>query len=593
MAIATNMRRGGKDKIPTSGKPSWTGDYPWDCAVYRANGRELGSRRLWNEPGGVAWQVKRPSRMLANSTSTKLPLEGAAMRRFASLVPWPYCFHCGNAGRQEECGRKKTAKTDRPKQINRGDLEGNMQLLNLWGERPEAVQRLYEAAYKILAARPDATFADLARDAEVQRLCAEAGVTHFGGPMLGAIRPDGAAVWLRTLRPAKVEVRVTVDGQEKTFGPVESTEQTDLTAVVAVTGLKPDTRYPYRVLGGRQADAVPRRGRSSPRRPWPAKARIAFGSCFHRWGLGNQRQAEAICKREPTALLVYGDIAVQDRDNHLGLHRADYLLRDFHPAWQRIAASVPVYATWDDHDYFNNDKWGLPKGYTEKDRQGVWEVFRYAWNNPSYGFNDERRGVFLRTRVGPCDVIMVDHRYFRTARRWRQRPGRQFPRPAADAVAGKPVARLQGAVHHPLLRHDVERLREQRQGFLGRIRSQGARADLQPDREAPDPRRAVDLGRPARGAGVPHPASLGLQFLRVRAGQPGRPRRRSAGHDPKWDAQLFGVAGKYAFGEFSFDATLSDPEVVFRLVHESGEVLYELKLTRSQLTPPEKAAASK
>jgi hypothetical protein len=31
MAIATNMRRGGKDKIPASGKPSWTGDYPWDA----------------------------------------------------------------------------------------------------------------------------------------------------------------------------------------------------------------------------------------------------------------------------------------------------------------------------------------------------------------------------------------------------------------------------------------------------------------------------------------------------------------------------------------------------------------------------------
>jgi len=30
MAVATNMRRGGKDKVPTSGKPSWTGDYPWD-----------------------------------------------------------------------------------------------------------------------------------------------------------------------------------------------------------------------------------------------------------------------------------------------------------------------------------------------------------------------------------------------------------------------------------------------------------------------------------------------------------------------------------------------------------------------------------
>jgi len=30
MAVATNMRKGGTDRIPTSGKPSWTGDYPWD-----------------------------------------------------------------------------------------------------------------------------------------------------------------------------------------------------------------------------------------------------------------------------------------------------------------------------------------------------------------------------------------------------------------------------------------------------------------------------------------------------------------------------------------------------------------------------------
>jgi len=30
MAVATNMRRGGVDAVPKSGKPSWTGDYTWD-----------------------------------------------------------------------------------------------------------------------------------------------------------------------------------------------------------------------------------------------------------------------------------------------------------------------------------------------------------------------------------------------------------------------------------------------------------------------------------------------------------------------------------------------------------------------------------
>ncbi len=31
MAVATNMRKGGVDRIPSSGKPSWKGDYPWDA----------------------------------------------------------------------------------------------------------------------------------------------------------------------------------------------------------------------------------------------------------------------------------------------------------------------------------------------------------------------------------------------------------------------------------------------------------------------------------------------------------------------------------------------------------------------------------
>ncbi len=180
-----------------------------------------------------------------DARAERTDMKSMVMQRFImpallALLAWP--------AMAQPAKETNTASAVKPKQINRGDLAGNMQLLNLWGDRPETIQRLYEAAYKALASRPDATFADLARDTTVQRLCAEAGVTHLGGPMLGGIRPDGAAVWLRTLRPARIEVRVAVDGREQVFGPVESTEQGDLSAVVGVTGLRPDTRYPYRVL---------------------------------------------------------------------------------------------------------------------------------------------------------------------------------------------------------------------------------------------------------------------------------------------------------------------------------------------------------
>jgi alkaline phosphatase D len=530
------------------------------------------------------------------------------MRRFASLVLVAALSSAVVAAQpakkpaEKKAARKKAAAAaanpDRPPQVNRGDLEGNMQLLNLWGERPEAVQRLYEAAYQILSAKPDATFADLARDATVQRLAAGAGATHFGGPLLGCVRPDGAAVWLRTLRPAKVEVRVTVDGKERTFGPVESTEKTDLSAVVEIAGLKPETRYEYRVLVDGKPIAVSPLGDNATTlvtapAAASAKARIAFGSCFHRWGLGNRRQAEAMCKREPTALMIYGDIAAQDRDAHLGLHRADYLLRDFHPAWQRIAASVPVFATWDDHDYFNNDKWGIPKNYTDKDRQDVWEVFRHAWNNPSYGFGDERRGVFLRTRVGPCDIIMVDHRYFRTARGGEDSPGGNLLGPQQMEWLERQLLDCKGpfiilscgtmwsdyvtngkdswGVYDPKGREQIFRLIEKHR-IPGVLLTSG-------DRHG------------ARVFRIPRPS--GFSFYEFEPASLGGRGDGPPATDPKWDTQLFGTAGKYAFGEFSFDATTADPQVIFRLVHEDGKTLYELKLTRSQLTPPAEAAAAK
>ena len=81
----------------------------------------------------------------------------------------------------------------------------------------------------------------------------------------------------------------------------------------------------------------------TPEKTRNGKVRIAFGSCFHRWGLGNKEQADLIQSRGPIGLLLIGDIAVKDRNNHFGLHRADYLLRDFFTAWRNLVATVPVY----------------------------------------------------------------------------------------------------------------------------------------------------------------------------------------------------------------------------------------------------------
>ena len=469
-------------------------------------------------------------------------------------------------------------------QLKQGDLAANMRLLNLWGEKPEAVQRLYETAYELLASRPDATITDVADDAAIQKLFKENHLTHLGGPMLGAIGPTGARVWLRTCRPAKVEVCVSGERTEKTYGPIESTRESDLVAIVPVTDLKPGKRYPYRVLVDGKPITIPENAAivTAPIDTEPSTVRIAFGTCFHRWGLGNQRQADLIRSREPAAMLLGGDIAVQDRNNHLGLHRADYLLRDLHPAWRCFVSAIPVYATWDDHDYFDNDKAGIPRGYTQADKEGVCDVFRQSWNNPSYGFGDERRGVFLRTRIGPCDVIMLDHRYFRSGQKgsflgeeqlkWLESQLLDCRGPFIILSCGTMWSDYVSNGKDSWGRWDPDG-RERIFQHIEKHQISGVLL-ISGDRHG------------ARGFRIPRPS--GFNFYEFEAGSLGG-RHGPPVTKPDWkDYQLYGIAGEYALGEFSIDGTVADPQVTFRLIHEDGAILYELKLTRSQLTPPAK-----
>jgi len=463
-----------------------------------------------------------------------------------------------------------------------GDLKGNLALLNQWEEPPEAIQQLYEAAYKVLAADPRAAFMDLADSADIRQICRENGIVHLGGPMLGSVTAEGARVWLRTLQPAKVEVRVTIDGAEKSFGPVESSPESDLAAVVPVTGLAPEGTYPYRVLVDGREIRLPSTAAitTAPSDEKPARVRIAFGSCFHRWGLGNRKQADRIRSRKPAALLAIGDVAVQDRDNHLGLHRADYLLRDFQPAWQSLVAAIPVLATWDDHDYFNNDRFGIPRGFTDEDRIGVWNVFRHAWNNPSYGFGDQRRGVFLRTRIGPCDVIMVDERYFRTGQpgsflgddqmKWLEDQLLDCKGPFTIMSCGTMWSDYVSNGKDSWGRWDPEG-RERIFTLIEENRIGGVLL-ISGDRHG------------ARGFRIPRPP--GFSFYEFEAGSLGG--RSGPPVNVPGSPQFYGIAGQYAFGEFTIDATLSDPEVEFRLISEDGVIIHEMTLTRSQLTPPGK-----
>lgn len=482
------------------------------------------------------------------------------------------------------CLAGSLARAEKPEhvELGKGDLATSLRIFNLWGEQPRERQEVLRNAYNFLDVERLRTVAELTAGPGFRSACQDAGLTHLGGPMLGCISSTGATVWVRTLAPAQVTVEVDVAGKTLTFGPVASTVESDLAVVIPVTGLPSGSTIPYRVkIDGKLVKMpAPAAIRTLPEKS--TLTRIAFGSCQHRWGLGNARLSDLIRERNPAALLLLGDIAVQDRRGHLGLHRFDFLMRDLIPAWQKLCANVPVYVGWDDHDYFDNDLAGVPKGFTEADRTGVRTVFKQSWNNPAYGFGDEKQGGnFLRTRIGPCDVIMTDNRSFREGR------DGSFLGDAQMAWLKQQLALCQGPFiilscgtmwsdyvsngkdswgkYDPAGREDIFRLIEER-GIAGVLLISG-------DRHG------------ARGFTLPRPG--GFQFYEFNGaslgGRIGPPAKSLA-----WTNQLYGIAGDYAFSEFEFDTTKSDPEVTFRLFAETGEVLHELTLKRSALTPPQR-----
>ncbi len=460
---------------------------------------------------------------------------------------------------------------------NNSGLVDNLLYLNHFDKPlPVEKQALYKYAEACLACNPSSGFAKLSKDKNFQDYCQKSNIQLAGGPMLGNVTTNSIDIWFRTVKPANVEVLVFAEGHEKKFGPIKTSINNELSVVIPLNGLNPDTEYGYSFfVDGEQIETPYETSFHTLNDNNEASTRILFGSCFHRWGLGNEKQSRSMIARKSDAFLAIGDIAVQDRNNSMGWHSLDYLARDLYPAWQNLVSKVPVYAAWDDHDYFDNDKWGIPFGYTNRDRENVWKVFRHAWNNPSYGFGDEEKGVFYRTRIGAADVIQLDHRYFRTRESflgekqmlWLEEQLLDCKGPFIILSCGTmwsdyvSEGKDSWGMFDPQARERIFSLIEDN-NIAGVLLISG-------DRHG------------ARGFTIPRPS--GFKFYEFEGGSLGG--RGGPSAKTGLENRLYVVKGEYAFSEFTFDTSVDDPTVTFRLIGEEGNIMYELLLKRSELTP--------
>lgn len=161
--------------------------------------------------------------------------------------------------------------------------------------------------------------------------------------------------------------------------------------------------------------------------------RIAFGSC------ANQQNPcpiwETIADSRPELLLLLGDNIYADIvDGRLKPATPERIAEGYRelgalPEFRRVRREIPILATWDDHDYGDNDA-----GVEWEHKDAAAELFHDFFGTPADSPRRQRPGVYHAEIFGPpgrrVQVILLDTRYFRSELRraeermpgWRSRP---------------------------------------------------------------------------------------------------------------------------------------------------------------------------
>jgi alkaline phosphatase D len=458
-----------------------------------------------------------------------------------------------------------------------GNLEIDTKLLDSYKLLPDNYRQFYLDARLVFSKNADADFTN----PEIIKAAQKHHLSLMGGPMLGELHKSGVSLWLRPSTKNSIEVRVinSDDNNEKVYK--KSSVKPGVEQRIVLSGLSPNTDYKYAVYS-KKCRIAEGSFTTAPSAEEQGIFKLAFGSCFHKIGLHNPNLVNQILKREVHAMMLLGDIAVDDRENRINMHRSDYLLRDVTKPWQLLSANVPLYTSWDDHDYLNNDLSGIPKRFNKADLEALLAVWNQNWNNPE----NDADGIYFNTRIGPVELIMLDTRSCRKVEErgqygsylgmeqlnWLKDVLKNSTAPFKIISSGTMWSdyisngKDSWGTWDTLAREKIFELIES-ENIPGVLLISG-------DRHG------------ARGFTIPRPSGYMLyEFEAATLG--GIPGPNAMAKDKT--NQLFGYKGTdiIAFGEFTFDTKGNKPHVTFRLIDEFGNVLEEHVLSYSQLTPRE------
>jgi alkaline phosphatase D len=418
----------------------------------------------------------------------------------------------------------------------------------------------------------------LTDSAEFKALAQQHNVELLHGPMLGCVTDTRAKFWVRTANEVPVQILIGTSRTARspiTSTIVKTTKEKDFTAVLTVRGLKPDTRYNYKLLVD---------GRLQPRQ-WAFRTFPASGAKSRFWiGFGGgagftpqyERMWDTITSHNLHAFLLLGDNVYIDNPTRQAVQQYCYYRRQSRLEFRDFGASTAIYAIWDDHDFTTNDAGGGPEILRPYWKVPVWRTFVNNWNNPYYAGGEEQPGCWFDFSIGDVDFFMLDGRYYRTKSRvanpsmlgdvqkmWLLKKLKSSK--ATFKVLASPVPWSYGA--KPGSRDPWQGYKTERELIFSFLESNDIDGVILISAD----RHRSDIWKIERPDGYPlyEFESSKLTNIHTHKIMPG---------------SLFGYNKKCSFGRLQFDTTIPDPQVTYKIISIDNEVVYTFSLKRSQLT---------
>ncbi len=234
-------------------------------------------------------------------------------------------------------------------------------------------------------------------------------LTH--GPMIGHTTDASALVWVRASGPCSlsIQARRVNGGAAGTSNKVSLTEDDNFCGEALLTGLSPKTAYGYQVLldGVPQAPAVRQEFTTFPPPGDPGIVRIGFGHSLPKGTPSPQKIWATAAAKNPDLFILMGD-NIYSNTTDPEKQRPMYLEFRADPLFRSFAATTPIYAIWDDHDYGVNNS-----DRTQPGKESSLKTFNEIWANPPPEAV-RTPGIWTRFSVGPCDFFLLDVRYHRS-----------------------------------------------------------------------------------------------------------------------------------------------------------------------------------